>query len=126
MAQNNLPRSIGHEREWYVLWRSTTLPRRHSEIMSTPLQGHPALISAFEPILLVTMPRVAETLKSVIDEMRYGTNSKLFTIVHTDDANITHDVLNTDIEQNWNIHRMLCDTITSRAKPLSKGQLSHC
>jgi hypothetical protein len=47
------------------------------EIQSTSPHGHPALISALEPVLVVTMPREAETFKSVIPEMTQGTDFKL-------------------------------------------------
>jgi len=72
LAQNNFPGIIGDEWEWYPLRRQNSVPRRLSEIQSTPPQGHPALTSAFEPRLVVTMPGVAETFKSVIDEMCHG------------------------------------------------------
>ena len=105
------------------------MPRCLFEIQSTPPQGHPALTSAFEPILVVTMPRVAETFKSVIDKMTYGTNFKLITMLNAENANLTQDNLNTSIdkpENRWNIHLVSYDTLTSRAKPSSNGQLSHC
>jgi hypothetical protein len=38
---------------------------------------HSALTAPFELLLVVTMPGVAVTFKSVIDEMTYGTNFKL-------------------------------------------------
>jgi hypothetical protein len=98
-------------------------------IQSTPPQGHPALTSAFETILVVTMPGVAETLKSVINEMTYGTDIKLINLLHTEHANVTHTDLNTSIdkpENRCNIHLLSYDTLTSRAKPSSNGQLLHC
>jgi len=67
-------------------------------MQSTPQQGHPALTSAFEPILVVTMPRVAETFKSVMDKMTYGTDFKLIHLLHVDNANLTHKDLNTTID----------------------------
>jgi len=77
LAQNKFPWIIGDEWEWYPLWRQNSVPRSLLEIQSTPLQGHPALTSALEPILVVTMPAIAETLKSVSDKMTYGTDFKL-------------------------------------------------
>jgi len=56
MAQNDFPSIIGEEREWYPLCRQNSVPRRLSEIQTTPPQGHPALTSALEPILVVTSP----------------------------------------------------------------------
>jgi hypothetical protein len=47
------------------------------EIQSTPPHRHPALISALEPILVVTTPVVAEHFKSGIKEITHGTDFKL-------------------------------------------------
>jgi hypothetical protein len=68
------------------------------EIQSTPTHGHPALISALEPILVVTMPGVAETYKSVINKTTHGTDFKLVNFLHTENANLTHEDLNTSID----------------------------
>jgi hypothetical protein len=105
------------------------VPRRLSEIQSTPPQGLPALTSTFDQILVVTMPRVAETFKSVIDKMTYGTDFKLINLLHTENANFTYEDLKNSIdksESRWNIHLISYDTLTSRAKPSCKAQLSHC
>jgi len=129
LAHNNFPGIVSEEREWYPLQRLNSAPRRLLEIQSTPPHGDPALISALEPILVVTMPRVAETFKSVINEMTHGINFKLANLLHTKNANLTQEDLNTSIdepEHRWNIHLMSYDTLTSRAKPSSNGQLSYC
>jgi len=102
------------------------VPCRLLEIQSTPPHGHPALISALEPILVVTMPGVAETFKSVIDEMTHGTDFKLVNLLHAENVNLNHEDLNTSIdepENRWNIHLVSYDTLKSRAKPSSNGQL---
>jgi len=78
------------------------VPRRLLEIQSTPPHGHPALISALEQILVVTMPGVAETFKSVIDEMTFGTDFKLVNLLHAKNANLTHEDLNTRIDEPEN------------------------
>jgi hypothetical protein len=99
------------------------------QIQSTPPHEHPALISALEPILVVTMPGVAETFKSVIDEMTHGTDFKHVNLLHTANANLTYENLNTSIDQaenQWNILGVSYDTLTSRAKQASNGQLSYC
>ena len=75
------------------------------------------------------MPGVAETSNTVIDEMTQGTDFKLVNLLHAENANLTHDDLNTSIdelENQWNIHLVSYDTLTYRAKPSSNGQLSHC
>jgi len=77
LAHHDFPGIVAEEWEWYPLQRLNSVPRRLLEIQSTPLQGDPALNSALEPILVVTMPGVAETFKSVIDEMTHGTDYKL-------------------------------------------------
>ena len=102
IAQKNFPGIIGEERAWYPLWRQNSVPHRFSKIQSTPLQGHTALISSFEPILVVTMPGVAETFKSVIDEMTSGTNCKLINSLHTENAILTQENLKTSIEEPEN------------------------
>jgi hypothetical protein len=71
LAQNDFAEIIVNEREWCPLRTQNSVPRHHSVIQSSPLHGHPALTSAFEPIVVVTMPRVAVTCKSVIDKMTY-------------------------------------------------------
>ena len=63
MVQNEFPGIICEEQELYPLRRHNSLPRHLIDILKTPLQGHPALISILEPILLVTMPRVEERFK---------------------------------------------------------------
>ena len=75
------------------------------------------------------MAGVAETFKTVIDEMRHGTDFKLVNLLHAKNANLTHEDLNTSIDEadnRRNIHLVLYDTLTSRGKPSSNGQLSYC
>jgi hypothetical protein len=129
LADNDFPGIVGEEWEWYPLQRWNSVPHRLLEIETTPPHRHPALISAHEPILVVTMPGVAETFKTVINEMTHGTDFKLVNLLHTEKANLTHKNLNTSIdepENRWNIHLVSYDTLTSRAKPSSNGRLSHC
>jgi len=59
--------------------------------------------------------------------MTYGTDFKLINLLHADNAHLTHKDLNTSIdelENRWNIHLVSYDTLTSRAKPSSDGQLA--
>ena len=75
------------------------------------------------------MPGVAETFKTVIDEVTHATNFKLVNMLHTENANLICQDLNTSIDEpdnRQNIHLMMYDTLTSRAKPSSNGRLSHC
>jgi len=99
LAHNDSPSIVGEEREWYLLQRLNAVPRRLLEIQSTPPQGYPALISGLEPILVITMPGVVETFKSVIDEMTHGTDSKLVNLLHAESVNLTHEDLNTSIDK---------------------------
>jgi hypothetical protein len=129
LAHNNFPGIVGEERESYPLQRLNSVPSRLFGIQTTPPHWNPALISAHEPILVVTMPGVAETFKTVINEMTHGTNFKLVNSLHAESANLTHEDLNTSIEEpenRSNIHLVSYDTLTSMAKPSSKGRLSHC
>jgi len=120
---------VGGEREWYSLQRVNSVPHRLLEIQTTPPHGDPAHVSALEPILAVTMPRVAETFKTVTNEMTHGADFKLVNLLHTKNANVTNEDLNNSIDQpenGWNIHLVLYDTLTSRAKPSSNSQHSYC
>src|SRR5882757_5906467 len=129
LADNDFPGIVGEEREWYPLQRLNSVPCRLLEIQTTPPHGDPGLISALEPILVVTMPGVAETFKTVIDEMTHRTDFKLVNLLHPENAYLTHEDVNTssdEPENRWNIHLVSYDTLISRAKPSSNGRLSHC
>jgi len=116
LAHNNFPGIVSEERKWYQLQRLNSVPHHLLEIQSTPPHGHPALISALELILVVIIPGVAETFKSVIDKMTHGTDFKLVNLLHAENGNLTHEDLNSSIdetENEWNIHLVLYDTLTS-------------
>jgi len=75
------------------------------------------------------MPGVAETFKSIINKMTYGTDFKLINMSHVENANVTNEDVNTTIDEPeiwWNIHLVSNDTLTSSAKPSCNGQLSYC
>ena len=99
LAQNDFPGIMGDEWKCYSLQRQNSVTHQLSEIQSTPQQGHPARTSAIEPILVVTMPGVAATFKSIIDEMTYGTDFKLIHLLHAENGNLTHEDLNTTIDE---------------------------
>ena len=99
VAHNRLPGVICEERESYSLHRLNSVPCHLMEIQTTPPHGHPALVSALQPIVVVTMARVAETVKNVINEMIRGTDLKQVNLLHADNARLTHDNLNTSFEQ---------------------------
>jgi len=72
------------------------------------------------------MSRVAATFKIVIHEIIYATNVKLNKLSYSENANLTHADLNTStekLENRCNIHLVSFDTLTSRAKRFSNGQL---
>ena len=119
MVQNDYPGIISREQECYLLETQNSVPCHLLEIPTTPPQGHPALTSALETIVVDIMPRVAETFNSVIDKMTDGTDFNLLNMLHGENVNHTHEDLNTSIvksESRWKIHPVLCDTLTSRAK----------
>jgi len=129
LADNDFPSIVGEEQEWYPLQRLNSVPRCLLEIMTTPPPGHPALIPAHEPILVVTMDAVAETVKAVIDNMTHGTDFKLLNLLLTESSNLIQEDLNTSVDEpknQWTIDLVSYDTLTSRAKSSSNGQLSHC
>jgi hypothetical protein len=89
------------------------------QIKNTPLQGHPALTSTHELILVVTMPAIVETFKSVLHKMTYATDFKVINLLHMANANLILDDLNTRIDEPenlWNIFHVLYDTLASRTK----------
>jgi hypothetical protein len=99
------------------------------QIQPTPPHWHPALITAHEPIMVVTMPRVAQNFNTVINEMIHGTDFYLAQLLHRTNANLTHEDPNTgsdELDTQWNIDHVLYDTITSSAKPSSNGSLPYC
>ena len=129
LAHNDFPGIVGDELDWYPLLRLNSVPRRLLAIQTTPRDRHPALLSRLEPILVVTMPGVADTIKTVIDEMTHATKFKLVNWLHTENANLTNEDLNFSIdkpENRWNIHLVSYHTLLSRAKPSCNGQLSYC
>jgi hypothetical protein len=107
LVENDFPGIVGEEQKCYPLQRLNSVSGRMLEIQTTPHHGHPALLSAHEPILVATMPGVAETFKTVIDEMTHGTVFKLANMLHPENATLTHLDLNTRLdapENRWNIH----------------------
>jgi len=129
LMQDDFPGIDSEEREWYSLQRLNSMPRHLLEIQTTPPHGPPALVSALQPILVVTMRGVAEIVKTVIDEMIHGIDFELVNLLHTKCANLTHGNLNTSIEEPenwWNMPLVWYDILTSRAKPSNNDQLSCC
>jgi hypothetical protein len=124
LAHNDFLGIASEERECDSLQKLNSKPHRLWEILTTPPHGDPALISAHKPILVITMPGVVETFKTVIDEMTHGTYFTLVNLVHTENVNFTQKDLNTSIdvpEYRWNIPLVSYDTLTSRAKPSGNG-----
>jgi hypothetical protein len=128
-AHTDLPGIVSEKPDWYLLRRLNSVPRCLLEIELTPSHRHPIQISALEPIMVITIPRVEEAFKSVLDEMTNGTDFKLAKLSHAENTNLTQNVLNISIdelENGWNIHPDLLHTFTSKAKLSSNGQLSYC
>jgi hypothetical protein len=126
---NDIPGIVSEDCEWNPLQRLNSAPRLLLEIQTTLPHGHSVLISAHDPILVVTMSRMSETFKTVINEITHRPNFNLVNMSQAENANLTHQDLNTTIdepEHQWNIHLVLYDTLTSRAKLSSNGQVSHC
>jgi hypothetical protein len=68
------------------------------EIQTTTPHGDPAVKSAHEPILVVTMHGVADTFNTVIDETTHGTDFQLVNLVLADNEYLTHQDMNTSID----------------------------
>jgi len=61
--------------------------------------------------------------------MTHGTKFKVVNLLHAKNGNLTHEDLDTSIDEpknRWHIHLVSYDTLPSRAKPSSNGQLSYC
>jgi hypothetical protein len=67
LVNNNFRSIVGDEWDWYPLQTVNSVPHRLLEIHPTPYHWHPALVLALEPILVVTIPGVAETFRTVIE-----------------------------------------------------------
>jgi hypothetical protein len=129
LADNDFPGIVGEARERYPLQRLNSVPHHLLEIQTTPPHGHPALNTAHETIVVETMPGVAEAFKTVIDELTHGTDFKLVNLLNTENEDLTHEDLNTSIDElgnRWNNHLESNDTLTSTAKRSSNGRLLHC
>jgi hypothetical protein len=129
LVQNDCPEIIGEESESYPLLLHNSVSRRLIEMQKIALQGHPAPTPPSQPMLVLTMPGVTETSNGVIDNMTFATHFTLIHLLHTENVDVTHEDLNSSLEQpenQWNIRLVLYDTLTSRAKPSSNSQLSHC
>jgi len=48
------------------------------------------------------MPGLAQTFKTVIDDMTHGTDFKLVNLLHAENANLTHKALNTSLDEPEN------------------------
>jgi hypothetical protein len=99
IAHNNFPGIDGEARKWYPLQRLNSVLHCRLEIQSTPPHGRPALISALEPILVVTMHGVAEMFKCIINETTHGTDFKLENLLHAENANLTHEDMDTNSDK---------------------------
>jgi hypothetical protein len=129
LAPNDFPGIVGEEWEWYQLRRFNSVLHSLLAIQTTPPHRDPALISSHEPTLSIILSSVAETFKTVIEEMTHGTDFKHVNMLLAKHANLTHEYLNTHIDElgnRWNIHLMSYDTLISKAKPSSNGWLSYC
>ena len=105
--QKVYPGIIREEWEWNRLQRLNSVPRCHLELQTTPPQRYAVCTSALKPILVVTMPGVAVTLKSVIHKIISGTNLNLVNLLQAENVNLTHKNLKTSTdepENQKNIH----------------------
>jgi hypothetical protein len=127
-AHNHFPRIIGEEWEWYPLQNPHSVSCHLTEIQQPAPQGPPALQSALEPILVAKNPGVTESVNSVIDKKKNGTEFKLINLLHMEHANLTPHYVNSNIhkvETCWNIHLGSYDIVISSAKLSSNKQLSY-
>jgi len=117
MAQNNCPKIICEEQQWYPLQRLNSLPHCLLEITPAPHQGDPTLTAALKPIVVVMMPGVAETLRTVINTMAYGIDFRVVNMLETENPIHCHQDRNSSIEQQeyrFNIQLVTHCTLLSR------------
>jgi len=129
MAQNNCPRIISKGKVSNPLQRLNLLSYRLLEIQKTPCHRHPALVAALKPILMVTMSRVAESLRTIINTMIYWNDFKIVNMLEMENPDLSHKDVNTRVdkpEYRFNIQHVLQDSITSRVKPTSDSTHSYC
>ena len=93
VAQNTYLRMIGTEGEWNPSEKLNSVPHHVLEIQTTPPLGHPALTSAVERMLVVTIPSELETFKSVIDRINVSNGSRLSLWVQV--------WIRTELSPNW-------------------------
>lgn len=99
MVQDDYPKIMCEEREWYLFQRLNTVPYCIVMIQTTPPLGHLVLTSALEPLLVATMTGVAESLKSLIFKITIGTDCKLVNLLDMEYANLTHDDQNSRFDK---------------------------
>lgn len=73
------------------------------DILTTRDLQYPALTSALEPIVLVTIAGVAEAFMSVINVITYKTYFKQLNLLDSEGANLTDEDLNTSINKPENM-----------------------
>jgi len=128
MAENDYPGSIGEASECNLPHTANSVPSHHLEIQTTPPWGDPELTSALKPILVVWVPRGAETFNDGIDVVTFRSDLKLTNSLHAEQVSIPQADLNTNIEEPENQLNFPLGsraTLTSRIKPSSNGQLSY-
>jgi len=128
VPHNDIPSIVGETQKWYPLQRLNSVPCHLLEIQSTQSHGHAALKSAHKPIMVVTIPGVAKTFKTVIHKTTQGIDFKLVNLVYAENASFTHEdpIISIDKPENQcNIHLVWCDSLISRGKRSSYGRLSH-
>jgi len=126
MAHSDNVWRIGEQRDRDPLQRLNFVPCRLLAIHTTQPQWHAVLTSAIEPILVVTMATVADRFKSDINDMTSGTNFVLVNLLQAVNACLTHEDLNTWIDEpkiQCSTRLVSYDTWTSSVKPSINGQL---
>ena len=103
MAQNDYPWNVRNAWEQYLLQGMNAAPHCHVQYQSTLSLSNPELISAHEPILIVTVSRAVLINRSVGDEITYLTTFKLMNILVLEGRYFSDEDLISCIEkpENW-------------------------
>ncbi|KAF8537453.1 hypothetical protein BDD12DRAFT_806924 [Trichophaea hybrida] len=128
-AQNDYPAVPPKERGWYPLTKKNLVLHWLLEIKTTPPYGHPCLVSAHEPILIVTLPGICEMCQSGIKDMSHNTDFTIIDLLEPNHYNLTNEDLNASAdepERKWKIHLKSYNTLTARAKLNCQRQLTKC
>ncbi|KAF8544412.1 hypothetical protein BDD12DRAFT_801333 [Trichophaea hybrida] len=128
-VQNDYPTVPPEERGWYPLTKKNPVPHWLLKMKTTLSYVHICLVLAHKSILIVTLPGICKTFKSVIKDMSYNTDFTIIDLLDPNHYNLTNDDMKASTdepEQRWNINLKSNDTLMALAKPNGQRLLTKC